>query len=461
MMFRGKVRTVHFVGIGGIGMSGIAEVLLVQGFRVTGSDLKRSATVEHLESMGAAILIGHHPDHVGSADVVVRSTAISLDNPEVVEARRRLIPVIRRAEMLAELMRLKTGLAVAGTHGKTTTTSMLATCLARGGLDPTMVIGGKLDSLGGTNARLGQGDFLVAEADESDGSFLHLTPTVAVVTNIDPEHLDHHGTFEALRATFLEFVRRVPFYGFAVLCADHPVVQGLIPEVERRVVTYGFSRHADYRCSDVRRDGLRTSFVLHHEGRALGDIQLGMPGVHNVSNATAAIAAAMELEIPFVTVQAALDGFTGVQRRFTVRGVQAGVTVVDDYGHHPVEIQATLDAAEGAFPEGRVVAIVQPHRYSRLRDLWDDFCASFNRASVVLLCPVYPAGEQPVPGVDHRTLAEAVRQRGHRGVMVADDLEDATRQIAQVVRPGDVVLTLGAGSVNQICEPLLARLAIP
>jgi len=454
-MFRGKIRTIHFVGIGGIGMSGIAEVLLTLGFTVTGSDLKRGEAVQRLEGLGATVFIGHDPDQIGEADVVVRSTAVGEDNVEVRAARERLVPVIRRAEMLAELMRLKHGIAVAGTHGKTTTTSMLATCLGAGGLDPTIVIGGRVDSLGGSNARLGQGDYLVAEADESDGSFLHLAPTVALVTNVDPEHLDHHGSFEQLRSTFLDFVRKVPFYGFAVLCTDHPVVQAMIPEVERRVVTYGFARHADYRASRVRTEGLRTTFRVHYRELLLGDVSLGMPGDHNVANALGAIAAAMELEVAFTTVREALDGFTGVRRRFTVRGEVSGAVLVDDYGHHPVEIEATLQAAETAFPDRRLVAVFQPHRYSRVQHLWDAFCAAFNRASEVVVCPVYPAGEAPIPGIDHHHLGQALRDRGHRGVVVVDDLDAAASHLRATVGETDCVVTLGAGNVNKVCDALL------
>ncbi|MFT7522045.1 MAG: UDP-N-acetylmuramate--alanine ligase [Kiritimatiellia bacterium] len=459
MMFRGKIRTLHFVGIGGIGMSGIAEVLLTQGFTVTGSDLRRGDAVSRLEGLGATVHIGHRSDNVGQADVVVRSTAVKMDNIEVRTARQRLIPVIRRAEMLAELMRLKHGIAIAGTHGKTTITSMLATCLAAGDLDPTVVIGGRLDSLGGTNARLGQGDYLVAEADESDGSFMHLSPAVALISNIDPEHLDHHGTFEALRTTFLDFVRKVPFYGFAVMCVDHPVVASLIPSVERRVVTYGFSRSADYRASTVRTAGLHTSFKVHHQDRLLGEVALGMPGKHNVANALGAIACALELEVPFSVVQKALHGFTGLQRRFTVRGDVAGVLIVDDYGHHPVEIEATLEAAEEAFPERRVVAVFQPHRYSRVRDLWSEFCSAFNRAAEVVVCPVYRAGEEAIEGIDHHALGREMHDRGHRGVVVVDDLDKAAEHLALTVREGDVVITLGAGNVNTVCTPLIAALA--
>lgn len=458
MMFRGKVRTIHFVGIGGIGMSGIAEVLLNIGFAVTGSDLREGESVQRLRDMGAVVHIGHRPENIGSADVLVRSTAVTEANIEVAEAHRRLIPVIRRAEMLAELMRLKHGIAIAGTHGKTTTTSMLAAVLGAGGLDPTVVIGGRLDQFGGSNARLGEGEYLVAEADESDGSFLLLSPTVGLVTNIDPEHLDHYGDAETLERTFVEFVNKVPFYGFAVLCIDHPTVQRLIPEVRRRVVTYGLSRQADYRAAALERDGLNTTFTMYRREERLGTVTLGMPGVHNVSNAVGAIATAMELSIPFATVSSALDGFTGVQRRFTVRANVNNVLIIDDYGHHPVEIEATLEAAEQGFAGRRVIAVVQPHRFSRVRDLWDDFCGAFNQAAVVVVCPIYAAGETPLDGVDHHALGDGIRDRGHRGVHVSDSLEDATDWLAEHTKTGDVVVTLGAGNVNQICGALAARL---
>ncbi|TNE88570.1 MAG: UDP-N-acetylmuramate--L-alanine ligase [Deltaproteobacteria bacterium] len=457
-MFRGSVKTVHFVGIGGIGMSGIAEVLLTLGFTVTGSDLKAGAAVKRLRKLGATVHIGHGPDNIGEADVVVRSTAVGEENPEVSEAHRRFVPVIRRAEMLAELMRLKYGIAVAGTHGKTTTTSMLAAVLGAGGLDPTIVIGGRLDSLGGTNARLGTGEFMVAEADESDGSFLYLSPTVALVTNIDPEHLDHYGSEAALEETFLTFANRVPFYGFSVLCQDHPTVQRLIPQVRRRVVTYGMSRQADYRAAELESDGLNTSFAVYHREELLGRVSLGMPGVHNVTNAVGAIATALELDVPFATVKGSLDGFTGVQRRFTVHADVGGVLIVDDYGHHPVEIEATLQAAESGFPGRRLIAVFQPHRYTRVRDLWDGFCGAFNRADEVLVCPIYRAGEEPIEGIDHLRIASEMHDRGHRGVHAIEDLESATSWLAEHVREGDVVITLGAGNVNQVCEELAVRL---
>lgn len=457
-MFRGKVRQIHFVGIGGSGMCGIAEVLLNLGFQVTGSDLAEGAMVLRLRGLGARIAIGHAPENVGDADVLVKSTAVPETNPEVREALSRHVPVIPRAEMLAELMRMKYGLAVAGTHGKTTTTSMLAQVLAAASLDPTVVIGGRLDALG-SNARMGRGDYLVAEADESDGSFMMLAPTVAVITNIDPEHMEHYGTFEVLEQTFVDFANKVPFYGFTVLCLDHPAVQALMPRVRKRVVTYGLNRQAHYRAEEVEADGLAMRFTVVRGDEVLGPLSLGMPGEHNVENALAAVAAASELDIPFAAIQRGLNGFTGVERRFTVRGEVAEVLVIDDYGHHPVEIRATLDAARAAFPRRRLVAVFQPHRFSRVRDLATDFCRSFNLADHVVVVPVYPAGEAPIEGVDHHSLLEGLQGHGHRSAVALDSLDDAVDHLVAQAEPGDVVITLGAGHVNRCCTALLERLA--
>ncbi len=459
MMFRGTVRTVHFVGIGGIGMSGIAEVLLSQGFDVQGSDLREGEAVTRLRRLGARVMIGHDPSHVDGADVLVRSTAVSGSNPEVSAARRAKIPVIRRAEMLAELMRMKHGIAVAGSHGKTTTTSMIAAVLQAGDLDPTVVIGGRLDSLGGSNARHGAGEYLVAEADESDGSFNLLAPTVALVTNIDPEHLDHYGTEARLEAAFAEFAGRVPFYGFDVMCLDHPTVQRLLPQIDRTIVTYGFSRHAQYRADHVRVDGLSVTFTVLHEGEVLGDITLGMPGRHNVQNAVGAVAVAHELQVPFATIARALHGFGGVRRRFTVRGVTEGVTWIDDYAHHPAEIEATLEAAEEAFPSGRVLAVFQPHRFSRLAALMDDFAGCFHRADRVVVCPVYAAGESSRPGFAPEDVAAALRARGSRDVVPVDSLAGALAAVEDASE-GDVVVTLGAGDVHRVCAYALGE-AVP
>lgn len=455
MMFRGSVRSIYFVGIGGIGMSGIAEVLVTLGYTVMGSDLKESSAVKRLRGLGVKVFIGHDGENIGDADVVIRSTAVGMSNPEVKEAIHRGVPVIRRAEMLAELMRLKYGVAVAGSHGKTTTTSMLAATLEGGGLDPTVVIGGRLDSLGGTNARLGAGDYLVAEADESDGTFLFLSPTVAIVTNIDPEHLDHYGTFENLEKTFLEFVNRVPFYGFGVLCIDHPVVQRLLSGVRRRAVTYGFARHADYRAVGMVSEGLVTTFQVYHQEDHLGEVTIDMPGEHNVSNALATIATSLELSVPFETIKRSLHKFTGVQRRFTVRGEPGDVVIVDDYAHHPVEIDATLSAAAAGYGDRKIVAIFQPHRYSRVRDLWEDFCGAFNGADQVVVCPVYAAGEPPIEGINAEQIAEGLRCSGHRAAVAVSDLESAADYACKIAKAGDLVITLGAGDVNKVCDQLL------
>lgn len=457
MMFRGKYRRVHFVGIGGSGMNGIAEVLLALGFAVSGSDVKESATVQRLRALGGRVTIGHDAANVAEVDVVVRSTAVADDNPEVVAALRGRIPVIPRAEMLAELMRLRYGLAVAGTHGKTTTTSMLATILHRCGVDPTVVIGGRLDHFG-SSARSGLGDHMVAEADESDGSFLLLHPTVAVITNIDPEHLEHWGTFEALVDGFASFANRVPFYGFAVVCVDHPVVQQLLPRLRRRVLTYGLSPQADLRADRVRQEGTRLEFRVLRRDEPLGEVRLGIPGRHNVLNALAALSVAMELDLGFAAAAAALTDFSGVDRRFSERARVGETTIVDDYGHHPVEIQATLQAAADGWEGRRIVAVFQPHRYSRVHDLQQDFCRSFHLATHVVVCPVYAAGESPIPGVDHRTLAAGIEGSGHRSVVAVADLDAAVEHLAEVVRPGDLVLTLGAGDVNRVCAPLAERL---
>ena len=456
MMFRGKVRQIHFVGIGGIGMSGIAEVLLNLGYSVTGSDMKEGASVRRLRKLGAKVFIGHAPENLAGSDVLVKSTAVHMDNPEVRAALDAHVPVIRRAEMLAELMRMKHGRAVAGTHGKTTTTSMLATVAAEAGLDPTVVIGGRLNAIG-TNARLGQGEWLVAEADESDGSFLHLDPTVAVVTNIDPEHLEHYGSMETLVDTFVTFANKVPFYGFAVVCLDHPVIQDLLPQLRRRVVTYGLNRQADYRAEDLSFSGLTTRFSVHRGSERLGEVELDMPGTHNVQNALATIAAAMEMDVPFDVVARGVQAFAGVERRFSVRGEVGQTIVVDDYGHHPVEIAATLEGAEAGFPDRKVVAVFQPHRFTRVRDLHADFCRCFNRADHVVVCPVYAAGEDPIEGIDHHSLLDGIKRHGHRSAVAVDSLEEAVVHLKEVLDEKAIVVTLGAGNVNQVCAELLGE----
>jgi UDP-N-acetylmuramate--alanine ligase len=455
-MFK-RYRHLHFIGIGGVGMSGIAEILLTLGYRVTGSDQRRSETVERLEQLGAKVFIGHQAEHVEGAHVVVFTSAVRRDNPELTEARRRGIPAIPRAEMLAELMRLKYGIAIAGTHGKTTTTSMVGAVLAEGHYDPTIVVGGRVTGLG-SNARLGQGEFLVAEADESDGSFLKLAPTIAVVTTIDAEHLDHWGTLDAIRDGFVAFVNKVPFYGCAVLCLDEPNIQMLLPRIEKRPVTYGLEDNADVVGRRLHHEGLATRFEVLHRGTPLGEVRLRVPGRHNVLNALAAVGVGLELDIPFSTISAALGAFAGVQRRFQVRGTARGVTVVDDYGHHPAEIRATLAAAKAAF-EGRVVTVFQPHRYTRTRDLRQEFLTAFNQADVLLVLDVYPAGEPPLPGVTAEDLADGVRAHGHRQVAyLGSDRARVLEHLVESLRTGDVVLTLGAGDVGSLGPELLRRL---
>ncbi|MFN7952498.1 MAG: UDP-N-acetylmuramate--L-alanine ligase [bacterium] len=456
-MYR-KEHRIHFVGVGGSGMSGIAEVLVNLGYRVSGSDLADNAVTRRLASLGIAIHQGHDAKNViaANAQVVVVSTAVKRDNPEVVEARRRGIPVIPRAEMLAELMRMKYGVAIAGSHGKTTTTSLTAAVLQAGGLDPTVVIGGRLMGQG-TGARLGKGEFLVAEADESDGSFLHLAPTIAVVTNIDREHMDHHHTMEALRAAFVTFLNKVPFYGLTILNLDHPAVQGILPEIEKRWVTYGFSAQADYTASDIELAARRSSFVVRRRGEDLGAVTLGLAGLHNVQNSLAVVAIADELGIPFSAVRDALSSFQGIERRFQVLGEERGVLVVDDYGHHPAEIRATLEAARAGW-DRRIVVAFQPHRYTRTRDLAEEFHGAFHQSDVLVVTSIYAASEEPLPGVSGETLAEGVRIHGHRDVRYAASLDDVLDVLAETVRDGDMVLTLGAGSIGGVGPKLLERL---
>ena len=447
---------VHFVGIGGIGMSGIAEVLLNLGYRVSGSDLKASDITRRLERLGATLFEGHRAENLVQADVVVISSAVRKDNPEVVTARQRKIPVIPRAEMLAELMRLKYAVAVAGSHGKTTTTSMVATVLSAAGLDPTAVVGGKVNVLD-SNAKLGKSELMVVEADESDGSFLHLHPSISVVTNIDPEHMDHYGTLENLQDAFVAFCNRVPFYGLNVLCLDHPNVQTLLPRMEKRFVTYGSSHMADYRLEGVRLEGFSTRFEAFRRDEALGEFRVRMVGAHNALNALAVIAVAEEMDVPLDVVRSALAEFGGVQRRFTVRGEAAGVTVVDDYGHHPTEVAATLAGARRAFGRRLVVAF-QPHRYTRTHDLLREFATSFNDSDVLFVSSVYAAGEEPIPGATGDALAEAVRSHGHRDVTYVEKRVDLARALLPRLREGDLVLTLGAGDITQVGPELVSLL---
>jgi UDP-N-acetylmuramate--alanine ligase len=463
-MFRGRVRRAHFVGIGGIGMSGLAEILRTVELEVTGSDLKPNDITRRLETMGVRVDVGHRAENVEGADVVVFSSAISPDNPEIVRARELDIPIIPRAEMLAELMRVKYCVLIAGSHGKTTTTSLVATVLRHAGLDPTVVVGGKVNALG-SNARLGEGDLFVAEADESDGSFLKLTPTIGVITNIDAEHLDHYGTHENVKEAFVQFANKIPFYGLAVLCIDHPHVQAILPKVARRHVTYGVSRQADYRAKNPHFAGLETHFEAYRRGESLGSFTVRMPGAHNVLNALAVIAVADELEVPLDVVREAIAGFHGVQRRFTIVGQPAlvkdgkrgDVMIVDDYGHHPAEIEATLDAAQRGF-DRRVVVAFQPHRYTRTRSLFDDFTRAFNKADLVIVTEVYPAGEKPIPGATGKALADAIRAHGHHAVHYVADKNRVADELYSVVQPGDLVIALGAGDINASARRLHAML---
>ena len=449
-----KVRHIHFVGIGGIGMSGIAEVLLNLGYQVSGSDLKDGPVIRRLQSLGAEVHLGHQASHIGGAHVVVVTSAARPENPEVQAALARGIPVIPRAEMLAELMRMKSGLAVAGAHGKTTTTSMLATVLTKVGLDPTVVIGGRLSSLG-SNAKLGQGQFMVVEADESDGSFLLLSPTMAIVTNIDPEHLDHYGTVEKIREAFLAFINKVPFYGAAVVCLDNEHIRRLLPAVKKRLITYGLSHQADYRPGEVEFRGTRSHFTVFSGGSRLGEIRLAMPGLHNVLNATAVVALCLDLGLSFQQVAEALEGFTGVGRRFELKGESQGVLVVDDYGHHPSEILATLGAARTGFGERRIVVAFQPHRFTRTRDLLEEFTGAFHQADVVLMTDIYPAGEIPIPGVSAEDLCHRVRATGHRQTWHVGKVEGASQWLQEFSQQGDLVITLGAGDIWKAGETFL------
>jgi UDP-N-acetylmuramate--alanine ligase len=456
MYRRGRIKNIHFVGIGGIGMSGIAEVLLNLGYHISGSDLKETEVTRRLRSLGCEISYGHRRENLKQADVVVTSSAIRQGNPEVEAAEERLIPVIPRAEMLAELMRMKIGIAIAGTHGKTTTTSLIATVLAAGGLDPTVVIGGRLNSIG-SNARLGQGEFLVAEADESDGSFLKLMPTIAVVTNIDPEHLDYYKGIDEIKETFLCFLDKIPFFGLAVLCLDHPNIQSLLPRVKKRFTTYGLTTQADFQAKEIVFEGLSTSFDVVHQHQDIGRLKLRMPGTHNVYNALATLATAFELDIPFKVVQETLRDFSGIQRRFQIKGEKKGVLVVDDYGHHPVEIRATLKAARTGW-EKRIIVVFQPHRYTRTQALFKDFLTAFYDADILILTDIYPAGEDRIEGVEAKGLFEGLREYGHKNVTYLADKKEIVKYLLRIIATGDLVITLGAGDIWQVSDELVKRL---
>ncbi len=458
------IGTIHFVGIGGIGMSGIAEVLHTLGYAVQGSDIAEGVNVARLRETGIPVMIGHHAANLRDAQVVVVSTAVGRDNPEVAAARARLIPVVRRAEMLAELMRLRWSIAVGGTHGKTTTTSLIAAVLEAARLDPTVINGGIIEAYG-TNTRMGAGDWMVVEADESDGSFLRLPATIAVVTNMDAEHLDHWGTVEAMQAAYDQFVANIPFYGFAVLCVDHPAVQQMIPRLsDHRVITYGFSPQADVRCERLVADKRGATFEAsitdraRNRSRRIGPFRLPMLGSHNISNALAAIAVASEMEIDDATIRAAFAGFKGVKRRFSRVGESGGISIVDDYGHHPVEIAAVLTAARQAGARD-VVAVVQPHRYSRLSALFEEFCTCMNDAGTVIVADVYPAGEAPIVGIDRDALVDGLRARGHRSVVPLPGPEHLAEMVHAIARPGDFVICLGAGNITAWAQALPEQLA--
>ena len=449
-----KIGLVHFVGIGGIGMSGIAEVLHNLGYQVQGSDQAESANVQRLRATGITVFVGHKAENLGDAEVVVVSTAIKPDNPERIEARERHLPIVRRAEMLAELMRFRKAIAIGGTHGKTTTTSMVGTLLEAGGMDPTVINGGIINAYG-TNARIGDGDWMVVEADESDGTFLRLPADVAIITNIDPEHLDHYGSFDNVRSAFRDFVENVPFYGYGVLCLDHPEVQALVAKItDRRIITYGANPQADVRFFDVVVDGSKNRFSVEIRNRKgdglhmISKLVLPMPGRHNVSNATAAIAIAHELGISDDAIRAGLAGFGGVKRRFTHTGTWNGVEIFDDYGHHPVEIAAVLTAARES-AKGKVIAIKQPHRFTRLHDLFADFSACFNDADIVMVAPVYAAGEPPIEGATSQALVAGMKSGGHRNTRYIASPQEIAPIVAELAKPGDYVIFLGAGSITQ------------
>ncbi len=447
---------IHFVGIGGIGMSGIAELLLNLGYKVSGSDVKHSDITDRLKTLGGTIFKGHAAENIKKADVVVVSSAIDPDNPEVQAAGQASIPVIPRAEMLAELMRLKYSIAIAGAHGKTSTTSIVASVLAEGKLDPTVVIGGKLKSIG-SNAVLGKGDFIVAEADESDGSFLKFSPTIAVVTNIDKEHLDFYADLDAIKTVFLNFLDRIPFYGLAVLCLDNEPIQDLIPRIKKRYTTYGMTSQADFQIRDVEFGQQKSRFDIYHHGKKLGMINLNLPGIHNVYNATASIAVGVELNIAFDQIKSALETVEGVQRRLEIKGETNGVTVIDDYGHHPTEIKVTLETVEENWQNRRKVVVFQPHRYSRTRALFDEFSRAFYQSDVLVVLPIYAASEKKIAGVTSQNLCEEIKAHGHKEVIHADGFKAALSHLKQTLQPGDVLLTLGAGDVYKVGEMFLNK----
>jgi UDP-N-acetylmuramate--alanine ligase len=458
MKILGKTKHIHFVGIGGIGMSGIAELLINLGYSVSGSDLKASPVIKRLERLGGKVVAGHRAENIEGADVVVYSSAVSFENPEILAAREKGIPVIPRAEMLAELMRLKYGVAIAGAHGKTTTTSMVASILTAGGLDPTVVIGGRLDIWGGSNAKLGQGDVLVAESDESDGSFMMLSPAIAVVTNTDYEHIDHYGSMDNIRDTFTGFINKVPFYGTSILCLDNQEIQNILPLIKKRHVTYGMTSQADVKARDIKKGQFDVDYEVVSHGRSMGRVTVNMPGSHIILNSLAAIAVGLEFEIGMDDIRKGLSGLGGLERRFQVKGEKNGVMVIDDYGHHPAEISATLNTARECWQENRLIVVFQPHRYSRTKALYDRFVISFNQVDMLMVAPIYPAGEKPIEGVDANWLYQGIKGHGHKDVSLGGSHEEILKRLLDVVRPGDRVITLGAGDVHRIGEELLEKM---
>jgi len=455
-MFLGKTQRIHFIGIGGSGMSGIAEVLINQNYDVSGSDQSQSSVTDHLESLGAEIHFNHNAQNVHGKHVVVVSSAICSNNPEVKAAREEMIPVIPRAEMLAELMRMKYGIAIAGTHGKTTTTSLVATVLAGGHLDPTIIVGGKLKNMGG-HAKLGQSKFLVAEADESDGSFLKLSPTLAVVTTLDEEHMDYYNNMQNMKSAFLDFLNSVPFYGTAILCLDDPNLQSLLPKIEKRTITYGLKTQADYTAREISVSELKTNFTVFYQGKKLGEISSSSLGNHNICNTLAAVAVGMELNMDFQTIADALKVFSGVQRRFEILHQSDSLIIVDDYGHHPAEIQTTLSTAKEVWPNRRLVVVFQPHRFSRTQHLMESFYSSFNDADQLFLLDIYGAGEKPIEGIHSQKMAQGIREFGHKNVDYIEKVDILVPHLQNSLQSGDVILTLGAGNIGELAHKLVAQ----
>jgi UDP-N-acetylmuramate--alanine ligase len=453
-----SIKKLHFVGIGGIGMSGIAEILLDQGFTITGSDKAASDNTERLQALGAKVFIGHEAKNLeADVDVLVYSSAVAPDNPEIAEAQRRKIPVIRRAEMLAEVMRLKYGIGIAGTHGKTTTTSMISLVLMEGGVDPTVIVGGRLRGLAGSNARLGKGDFIVVEADEFDRSFLSITPTIAVLTTLETDHLDCYRDLEDIKSAFIQFASKVPFYGFVVLCLDEPALQEIMPKIKKKIITYGLNGQADLQAVDIRHKESTTAFVVVKDGQELGEIVLQIPGKHNVQNALAAIAVGLELQVPFGKVKAGIEKFTGVFRRWEVKADIGGIMVVDDYAHHPTEIAATLAGVKAGWRR-RVVCVFQPHLYSRTRDFYEDFGRSFFNADVLVLTDVYPAREEPIQGITGELIANTAKEYGHKHVHYVPDKKQIPEFLMQLKRRGDIIITMGAGDIWKFGEEFINKL---